>query len=768
MDFYTGQPAFVEAELGRNPIACDIKPRLTKEQHDVLEEHFQKQSKPNTNTKKSFAETLNVPLEKINNWFQNRRAKSKQDAKKQAETLSMFNAQQQESSQHGSSLTFSSESEASPVFPSADYYSMMQQHCSSVEQMPNGHQETTDSHPQDFQYAVDLEQFHAFERQQQQLSINMFNSPQELQRRTLTQEQFDAFSQHGPDFNQFAHGIPAENGSSAQLFSGFPNGGLKQQATYGLPMAENVPIPRVNSSMPSIITDMSDFISINAWDDLNISTTSSEWPDSRSSSMSLAQPEIHFQHVHQEPVSTGSQWQPGQSVPVDFNALSQEFRQVAQSRQPSQMQPQVQEQPLAWPDDAFARRDSSASLLVQQMSHVGINTPQPQQAGSFKPPPPPSSSIAVRRQRPKPAALGLASLRSQSYNGSTQPLSPGQTQSGPSAPGQTIRRIRSSNVINGIAQGRVQKQNPGAAQRSPLAWNLAGSLSSPKAARHSSSSSQSGSLAPPTPLSPHGGSLWQNSERHPNISESDFEQTDFFDNFMPAKDDFSSPPHTPMLHQIAQHRIANSVINENTPPQSAPATQSCFPSSIYSQQQHLKTISQPHEFANGAIADMFPMSNVTFMPNQRFVVPKANNSAETLPMQFANSSSMVSAQGQLTLGFPSQTQFVQTPQEPSGPAQGQFGQFSIAKTPPVPVQQPSKPASESSNSSTELLVHEYNPPEDVKRAAFPRKPLPSEPRNYTFSNHGPEHFGKEKKRPGAPTLAANDSPLSNSSGNASS
>ena len=44
----------------------DIKPRLTKEQADVLEAHFQKQNKPNTNVKKGFAETLGVSLDKIN------------------------------------------------------------------------------------------------------------------------------------------------------------------------------------------------------------------------------------------------------------------------------------------------------------------------------------------------------------------------------------------------------------------------------------------------------------------------------------------------------------------------------------------------------------------------------------------------------------------------------------------------------------------------------------------------------------------------------
>lgn len=47
-------------------IPCDIKPRLTKEQHDILENHFQQQAKPNTSTKKGFAESLGVSLDKVN------------------------------------------------------------------------------------------------------------------------------------------------------------------------------------------------------------------------------------------------------------------------------------------------------------------------------------------------------------------------------------------------------------------------------------------------------------------------------------------------------------------------------------------------------------------------------------------------------------------------------------------------------------------------------------------------------------------------------
>lgn len=48
------------------PASCDIKPRLTKDQHDVLEAHYQKVPKPSTAVKKTFAEQLGVSLDKVN------------------------------------------------------------------------------------------------------------------------------------------------------------------------------------------------------------------------------------------------------------------------------------------------------------------------------------------------------------------------------------------------------------------------------------------------------------------------------------------------------------------------------------------------------------------------------------------------------------------------------------------------------------------------------------------------------------------------------
>jgi len=57
------QPTHNQAIL---QVCGEVKPRLTKEQHDILERHFQQQPKPSTHTKKGFADMLGVPLDKIN------------------------------------------------------------------------------------------------------------------------------------------------------------------------------------------------------------------------------------------------------------------------------------------------------------------------------------------------------------------------------------------------------------------------------------------------------------------------------------------------------------------------------------------------------------------------------------------------------------------------------------------------------------------------------------------------------------------------------
>ncbi|KAK4150140.1 hypothetical protein C8A00DRAFT_37256 [Chaetomidium leptoderma] len=68
---------------------AEPKPRLAKDEVELLEQEFAKNQKPSSSTKRELADQMGVEVPRINNWFQNRRAKEKQ-MKKTAE----FEAQQ--------------------------------------------------------------------------------------------------------------------------------------------------------------------------------------------------------------------------------------------------------------------------------------------------------------------------------------------------------------------------------------------------------------------------------------------------------------------------------------------------------------------------------------------------------------------------------------------------------------------------------------------------------------------------------------------------
>ncbi|KAI0202374.1 hypothetical protein F4808DRAFT_73465 [Astrocystis sublimbata] len=61
----------------------DSKPRLSKEEVEKLEKVFQDNPKPSSSVKAQLADNLGLERARINNWFQNRRAKAKQERKQE-------------------------------------------------------------------------------------------------------------------------------------------------------------------------------------------------------------------------------------------------------------------------------------------------------------------------------------------------------------------------------------------------------------------------------------------------------------------------------------------------------------------------------------------------------------------------------------------------------------------------------------------------------------------------------------------------------------
>lgn len=693
----------------------------------------------------------------------------------------------------------------------------MMQQCTPETQMANGHgisqiQNAQEHHNYPIMHFIDAgsgtEQYDNFATHQ--MPPDMFDSPQEMQRRTLTQEQFDAFAQcatmNGANYDLLQTGFSGNQAVMNQVFPELQHHGIKQQHAMVYQCEVPPPLSSYDSSIPSTMSKQSvpTFPSSNTIQDrADFSAAGSDWTNSRSSSVAGSYHEEPFTQKsapQQAPSVTTSQWQPGQSVPVDFNALTEEFRQAAASARQNTQNSQAHEQPLAFPaDEAFIQRDSHTStMLAQSMSNVGIHTPHPiQQQGTFKSPAPPTS-IAARRQRPGPLNLGRAALRSQSYSGAAQPISPGQMQPTSSGPGgHPLRRIRSTNIMNGVAQGRVQKSLPGSAQRSPLNWTFTDSINSPLSSRNASGQ-VNGSLAPPTPMSPSEFTRpdqprpvpsWHSSSRitrQPSISESELEHGGSIPPPLSVPvppQNFSSPPHTPLYHQpsFVQTRIGHNVITENTPPQSAPASQQCFPVNSYSisepqmppppqptqgpVQQHMPAPAQLSQqpFTNIFVPEQhFQTSSTTASSTPSYVVPTTGitgNYSQNVSLMNSNIEAMQfvpMSQAQMMPQVPAQyvaqqpVQHAQYPMFPPAPTTPGIPSTSqgLKQRPPLPV--------------TEFFVHEYNPPQDIKLAATPRKhPVESGPKNYTFANQTPEHFAeKGKKATEAKAGTASNSPAS--------
>ncbi|KAK1597995.1 homeobox domain-containing protein [Colletotrichum navitas] len=85
LEFYRQQAAMMNRGIfpGVGGKATESKPRLAKEEVDKLEREFQRNNKPNSSLKKQLAEEMRVDIARINNWFQNRRAKAKQEKRAQ-------------------------------------------------------------------------------------------------------------------------------------------------------------------------------------------------------------------------------------------------------------------------------------------------------------------------------------------------------------------------------------------------------------------------------------------------------------------------------------------------------------------------------------------------------------------------------------------------------------------------------------------------------------------------------------------------------------
>lgn len=422
---------------------------------------------------------------------------------------------------------------------------------------------------------------------------------------------------------------------------------------------------------------------------------------------------------------------------------------VSAPEQVGSMSPQLtfsdSEQSGTLPPEAFSRRASSTTALAESMRNVGIQSRPPVDA-SFKQPTQPSS-IAVRRQRPRPAALGTTGLRSVSYSaGMSSP--PNATQS--LNPDHTLRRIRSIGVTNGLPNGRIQKPGSVSAQRSPLTFTFAEAAASPKFARQNSFVSitspeppcRTESLAPPTPLTPNEFGRfpsWQSHivKTHATALESSNAEGRVWprDLSVPATHaSVASPPSTPMNpEQLVQYRphLQTTPVFRDTPPQSAPATQQSFQRTSFMPQ------TQP-------IADVHATADYSGLMNrgQHSRRPSLPDSAVGLVSQdqMQWGIPMFNAAGELQLDYSMQIKQAPITTMPQQQQQQHTPPQQIARAFQLPGSSLEPSASQKSVVMPDFFVHEYSPPQAAGQKSSSLRPQDTQPKNYTFENKGPRNF----------------------------
>ncbi|KAB8291192.1 hypothetical protein EYC80_009880 [Monilinia laxa] len=434
----------------------ETKPRLGKEEVDILEREFKRNPKPTTQTKRIFAEQMGVDLSRINNWFQNRRAKRKQEKKTEA-----YEAGQAREAAMGYSVSAPS----SPDFPQSNYnvdYQMMPQQSSSMSFSTTGPPPATAPYNPQYQdpTTASLESLSRTMAAAQAASqsgdfsgnFNLHhNGTRHLEMQGIAEPSDLDRAQFPTDIN-----FPNFNDASYHFQHQFNNIYHEPEQMDSFATAES-------GHTPTAFNTFSDADTMRS-----LSTTSA-------SSQAAPQPfgDVLTFRPHESSDSQGSE----------------HGNEATPSLAPS----------LGW-----------------QFSSPKTGSPSspPPASSLFKSPPPPTDLAARRKKvQVKPAALGTDTMRGRpSVGPRTMSNIDGFRRSVASPiPSSPMRRIVSAggNGRNGnVLTGRIQKPGIESAQRSPIniqgfenAWmeHHCGLMNQPSLTAGSSLTS---SLAPPTPMSP--------------------------------------------------------------------------------------------------------------------------------------------------------------------------------------------------------------------------------------------------------------------------
>lgn len=278
--------------------------------------------------------------------------------------------------------------------------------------------------------------------------------------------------------------------------------------------------------------------------------------------------------------------------------------------------------------ETFSRRGSDSSELASNLGTIHIRQGQSQQSSdddNFRVPavPPQELGIAARRKKQRPAQLGIAAMRSYSHGG---PLTMSPTTKAPYLGPQSVRRIKSTGHSLNVRSGRVQKPGLVSTQRSPLNFQTfaeaeafqSANLTPPRDS-DSSQMSPNGSNAPPTPHSQSGFEQqqapidWSTPCANQTTAMSwSMEHQCYVPTGYHGSPDATSPPRTPFTAEMLGH-MKQYNLQYSSPPLSAPPQFTSFPQSSPS-----FPAAQPHPSSWNTppmtFSDAYPYPSAILMP----------------------------------------------------------------------------------------------------------------------------------------------------------
>ncbi|KAL1954479.1 hypothetical protein VTO42DRAFT_1155 [Malbranchea cinnamomea] len=415
------------------------RPRLTKEQVDILEAQFQAQPKPNSDVKRQLAIQTNLTLPRVANWFQNRRAKAKQQ-KRQAEFERMQALAKAEQSKQ-------------------DHTTNSDQNDAKEKQQQAGHPDSSTSptqEPQETSKTVDVEGSPTVEESKEEQTVSKEVNPKTVQPCAKSNEETGNTTVSSP--NDAKNSIPLEHMNSNSAHD-------RSQESRLSEIGIDVSVSSVWTPQPAFETvphQRGEPLQVCSMGPNEQVSSIEPWLQEQGTNRQLSSDGIYNQnHGDRESIHVSM----STSLPSHLSYTAPLFSDPFSN---------VNSEVLTAP-----RRGSCSSDQADMPNHACVSARSPiseKSAGStgqvlqispFSRQRERKVDLAARRKRPRPAAIGTTGL-GRSYLG---PSSMSPTTRLPNHSGQVLRHVKSTQNLSSTLSPRypgVRKMS--AVLRSPLGF----------------------------------------------------------------------------------------------------------------------------------------------------------------------------------------------------------------------------------------------------------------------------------------------------------